>query len=206
MARSPWQSTRRRLAHPGEFRRTTPLWMLIGSAVWERGGRCGRYVMFPPRAYAVKDLGSLPGPSPIRQDRSAFAKSWCRCTGSTTRRSTKPLRKRHMPNAVPRGRRSAGLGAMATSASNPVADATSPRERMTPRLLNMRQAAEYLGCSFWTARDYILQGLIPVVDLPPLRPREGDRRRKNLRRVLVDRTDLDAFIESRKRRDGTAIT
>lgn len=95
---------------------------------------------------------------------------------------------------------------MATSASNPVADATSPRERMTPRLLNMRQAAEYLGCSFWTARDYILQGLIPVVDLPPLRPREGDRRRKNLRRVLVDRTDLDAFIESRKRRDGTAIT
>ena len=95
---------------------------------------------------------------------------------------------------------------MATSASNPVADAPSPRERVTPRLLNMRQAAEYLGCSFWTARDYILQGLIPVVDLPPLRPREGDRRRKNLRRVLVDRTDLDAFIESRKRRDGTAIT
>ena len=70
----------------------------------------------------------------------------------------------------------------------------------------MRQAAEYLGCSFWTARDYILQGLIPVVDLPPLRPREGDRQRKTLRRVLVDRADLDAFIESRKRRDARNVS
>jgi hypothetical protein len=95
--------------------------------------------------------------------------------------------------------------AMASSSPAVDVDATS-RERIAPRLLNMRQAAEYLGCSFWTARDYILQGLIPVVDLPPLRPREGDRRRKNLRRVLVDRADLDAFIESRKRRDGTATS
>lgn len=73
-------------------------------------------------------------------------------------------------------------------------------ERITPRLLNMRQAAAYLGCSFWTTRDYVLQGLIPVVDMPPLRAREGDRQRKALRRVLIDRADLDAFIESRKRR------
>jgi hypothetical protein len=94
---------------------------------------------------------------------------------------------------------------MAMASSSPAVDATS-RERIVPRLLNMRQTAEYLGCSFWTARDYILQGLIPVVDLPPLRPREGERRRKNLRRVLVDRADLDAFIESRKRRDGTATS
>lgn len=78
-------------------------------------------------------------------------------------------------------------------------DATSA-ENITPRLLNMRQAAAYLGCSFWTARDYVLQGLIPVVDMPPLRAREGDRQRKTLRRVLIDRADLDAFIESRKRR------
>ena len=78
-------------------------------------------------------------------------------------------------------------------------------ESMQPRLLNMRQAAAYLGCSFWTARDYVLQGLIPAVDMPPLRPRPGDRRRKTLRRVLIDRADLDAFIESRKRRDGGVI-
>lgn len=78
---------------------------------------------------------------------------------------------------------------------------TDPKaDTIRPRLLNMRQAAAYLGCSFWTARDYILQGLIPVVELPPLRPREGDRPRKTLRRILVDRADLDAFIEARKRR------
>ena len=88
---------------------------------------------------------------------------------------------------------------MAASAPSPVADATPSREHITPRLLNMRQAAEYLGCSFWTARDYILQGLIPVVEMPPLRPRDGERPRKTLRRILVDRADLDAFIESRKR-------
>jgi hypothetical protein len=88
---------------------------------------------------------------------------------------------------------------METTTLNPAA--AQPAERVKPRLLNMRQAAEYLGCSFWTARDYILQGLIPVVDLPPLRAREGDRQRRSLRRVLVDRADLDAFIESRKRPD-----
>jgi hypothetical protein len=76
----------------------------------------------------------------------------------------------------------------------------APAEPVTPRLLNMRQAAAYLGCSFSTARDYVLQGLIPVVDMPPLRAREGDRQRKTLRRVLIDRADLDTFIESRKRR------
>jgi hypothetical protein len=90
---------------------------------------------------------------------------------------------------------------MDVESADVIVSATSRKpESVRPRLLNMRQAAAYLGCSFWTARDYILQGLIPVVDLPPLRPREGDRGRKTLRRVLVDRADLDAFIESRKRR------
>jgi hypothetical protein len=90
-------------------------------------------------------------------------------------------------------------------------EATDPRrideskDAIRPRLLNMRQAAAYLGCSFWTARDYVLQGLIPVVELPPLRPREGDRRRQTLRRVLIDRSDLDIFIESRKRRGGPSV-
>jgi hypothetical protein len=95
---------------------------------------------------------------------------------------------------------------MTTAAPSSIAESTLSRETVTPRLLNMRQAAEYLGCSFWTARDYILQGLIPVVDLPPLRAREGDRQRKTLRRVLVDRADLDAFIESRKRPDGRSVS
>lgn len=89
---------------------------------------------------------------------------------------------------------------METAAHDPAISHPESHERVKPRLLNMRQAADYLGCSFWTARDYILQGLIPIVDMPPLRAREGDRQRKMLRRVLVDRADLDAFIESRKKR------
>ena len=69
---------------------------------------------------------------------------------------------------------------------------------MAPRLLNLRQTAAYLGVSFWSVRDWVLAGYLPVVDLPPLRPREGERQRRTLRRVLVDRADLDRFIESRK--------
>ena len=95
---------------------------------------------------------------------------------------------------------------MEITAFNPVMADERRTDGIKPRLLNMRQAAAYLGCSFWTARDYILQGLIPAVDMPPLRAREGDRQRKTLRRVLVDRTDLDAFIESRKRRDGGRVS
>lgn len=88
---------------------------------------------------------------------------------------------------------------MLPSESNP--DPLDRRQSVVPRLLSMRQAAAYMGCSFWTARDYVLQGLIPAIDMPPLRARLGDRQRKTLRRVLIDRSDLDAFIESRKRRD-----
>jgi len=90
---------------------------------------------------------------------------------------------------------------MPTAPSSATA-AEASRETIAPRLLNIRQAAAYLGCSFWTARDYILQGLIPVVALPPLRPRDGERQRRTLRRVLVDKTDLDAFIEARKVHEG----
>ena len=69
---------------------------------------------------------------------------------------------------------------------------------IAPRLLDLWAAAAYLSLSYWSVRDYVLAGLIPVVELPPLRPREGARPRKNLRRVLVDRADLDAFIAQHK--------
>ena len=69
---------------------------------------------------------------------------------------------------------------------------------VTPRLINLRAGADYLGVSFWTLRDWVLAGYLPTVDLPPLRPREGDRPKRSLRRVLVDREDLDRFIEARK--------
>ena len=68
----------------------------------------------------------------------------------------------------------------------------------SPRLVNLRDGAQYLGVSFWTIRDYVLAGLIPFVQLPPARPREGERQKLSLRRVLIDRQDLDAFIDQRK--------
>ena len=67
------------------------------------------------------------------------------------------------------------------------------------RVLNLKDGARYIGVSFWTLRDYILQGLIPTVQMPALRARDGARPSLSLRRVLVDRADLDAFIERRKR-------
>ena len=101
---------------------------------------------------------------------------------STSRRSVQ-----EMGSAMPARRRAA--------IDSPEAD-----DSIRPRLLNMRQSATYLGCSFWTIRDYVLQGLIPAEHLPPLRARKGDQQRETLRRVVIDRADLDIFIESRTRR------
>jgi hypothetical protein len=68
------------------------------------------------------------------------------------------------------------------------------------RIFDLKQAGVYLGVSFWSVRDFILQRLIPVVQMPPLTPREGARQAgPSLRRVLIDRQDLDKFIEERKR-------
>lgn len=74
-------------------------------------------------------------------------------------------------------------------------------EKIPRRLLNLHQSADYLGVSYWSVRDYCLQGLIPTVQMPALRPREGARpTNSSLRRVLIDRLDLDAFIAERKTR------
>lgn len=66
------------------------------------------------------------------------------------------------------------------------------------RLLTLKEAGVYLGVSYWTVRDWVLAGLIPEVRLPALRPRLGARAKSSLRRVRVDREDLDRFVEARK--------
>lgn len=71
-----------------------------------------------------------------------------------------------------------------------------------PRLLNLRQAADYVGVSYWAIRDWVAAGHLPTVSLPGYRPREGAVARPSLRRVLIDRTDLDAWIDARKQRAG----
>jgi len=54
----------------------------------------------------------------------------------------------------------------------------------SPRLYSLKRAAEYLGVSYWTIRDYIFRGELPSVRLG--------------RRVLVDVRDLDALVEKYK--------
>ncbi len=56
---------------------------------------------------------------------------------------------------------------------------------ITPRLLNIQQAAKYLGCPVWTLRDLEWRGQLKGV--------------RNLgRRLLFDRADLDRLVEQRK--------
>jgi hypothetical protein len=87
---------------------------------------------------------------------------------------------------------------------------------LAPRLLDLHAAAVYLGVSYWTMRDMVQNGTVPVVRLTATRmdtkPRRngkptqrvvlkaGDPRLGNFRRILVDRDDLDALVDRSKER------
>ncbi len=58
------------------------------------------------------------------------------------------------------------------------------------RLLDLQAAEEYSGISAWTLRDLIASG-----DLPAVRP-------PRLRRVWIDKADLDRAITEWKERGG----
>jgi hypothetical protein len=67
-----------------------------------------------------------------------------------------------------------------------------------PRVLDLKAGAKYLGISYWSLRDLVLAGHVPTIRFPC--PRAGNGR--IMRRLLVDRRDLDALIErSRERND-----
>ena len=51
---------------------------------------------------------------------------------------------------------------------------------LAPRLLSQKEAASYLGISYWTLRDLLFRHEIPYVRVK--------------RRLLVDRLDLDCYI------------
>jgi excisionase family DNA binding protein len=53
-----------------------------------------------------------------------------------------------------------------------------------PRLLPVKQAAEYLGCTVWAVRSLIWNREIPFLRLG--------------KRLLLDKADLDRLIEARK--------
>jgi len=56
-----------------------------------------------------------------------------------------------------------------------------------PRLLPLKDAAQWLGLTVWAMRERIWAGQIPVVQFP------GGRK------MYVDVRDLEAFIEKNKR-------
>ena len=56
-----------------------------------------------------------------------------------------------------------------------------------PRLLPLKDAADYIGLTVWALRERIWQGLIPVVQFP------GGRKQ------YIDRQDLDELVERNKR-------
>jgi excisionase family DNA binding protein len=70
------------------------------------------------------------------------------------------------------------------------------------RLMDLRTAAAYLGCSYWTLRDLVLNGHIPAVRIPSPRARDG----RAMRRILIDSRDLERLIERWKEVDDTAPT
>ena len=63
--------------------------------------------------------------------------------------------------------------------------------RASGRLLDLKGAEAYSGISAWTLRDLIASG-----DLPAVRP-------PRLRRVWIDRCDLDRAIAEWKERGGS---
>jgi hypothetical protein len=70
-----------------------------------------------------------------------------------------------------------------------------------PRLLSLAEAARYLGVSPWTARELVNAGSIPVTSIP--RPQTARMHRRHpvhdsLRRLLIDRCDLDRLVETWK--------
>ncbi len=58
---------------------------------------------------------------------------------------------------------------------------------ISPRLLPLKKAAEYMGLTVWAMRERIWAGQIPVVQFP------GGRKQ------YIDIQDLEAFIQSNKR-------
>lgn len=56
-----------------------------------------------------------------------------------------------------------------------------------PRLLTLKEAAEYMGLTVWALRERIWAGHIPVVQFP------GGRK------MYIDVSDIDDFINKHKR-------
>lgn len=68
------------------------------------------------------------------------------------------------------------------------------------RLLDISQSAEYLGLSVEAVKSYIKLRFIVPVPMPSCRSRN-----KKMRRVLIDRYDLDRLIDAQKVSNGKRV-
>jgi hypothetical protein len=75
----------------------------------------------------------------------------------------------------------------AREAKAALAQRPEPPRETEPRLLDVKGAAKYLGISYWTIRE-----------LPVPRVRLEVAGGRDVRRILFDRRDLDAWIERQK--------
>lgn len=74
------------------------------------------------------------------------------------------------------------------------------------RLMSVDRAAAYLGVSEWLVKQFIIDGSLQTTELP--RPRTASAVRSGARRpigevlrlVLIDRRDLDAFVDEHGRK------
>src|SRR5262249_26073332 len=118
-----------------------------------------------------------------------------RCTAAVNRVIGRPIcSSRVRPS--PRGRRERRerAGPMPGAADRAIMSEQTPKTTTLDepsRLLDLRTGAKYLGISYWSLRDLVINGHVPAVRLPCPRTRNG----RIMRRLLVDRRDLDALIE-----------
>ena len=70
-------------------------------------------------------------------------------------------------------------------------DAKSSALHFVPRLMSLEVAAVYCSVGYWTIRGLVQAGKLPVVEFP-----RADKEGEAIRRVLLDREDLDKFVDS----------
>ncbi len=68
---------------------------------------------------------------------------------------------------------------------------------VSPRLLDLRNAARYLAISEWTVRDLEHAGVLPRIHIPMPRSHDG-----RMRKLLFDINDLDRLVAGWKDGDG----
>jgi hypothetical protein len=69
-------------------------------------------------------------------------------------------------------------------------DTKSSALHFVPRLMSLEVAAAYCSVGYWTIRGLVQAGKLPVVEFP-----RADEEGESIRRVLLDREDLDKFVD-----------